>query len=278
MGRCPALHVLRTDDRRIRVVRLEAPGAERGAKATERGLNSLHPVNHVRKETASWNLRNLTDTTGLHPGYLSSSIISGTFACLPASSVHGAQEMSIAVAVSKSQRIVLAADTLSTVYGYEQQPISNHRGSKIIDFGGVSIATTGRMTYHDILTMQGSPEMQLDDEARIFQFFVDIWHSLINDLQLVPSPETLDDGFVDTGIQCIVVSNHIYEVGTDLRVRRMLRFCAIGSGSEYAYGALDALYDRLDDPVEIARESINAAMTFDAKCGGEVDIVEVAHT
>ena len=48
-------------------------------------------------------------------------------------------------------------------------------------------------------------------------------------------------------------------------VRQFKHFFAIGTGEEYALGAIKAVYDLIDNPEEIAKIGIEASAQFDRK-------------
>ena len=52
-------------------------------------------------------------------------------------------------------------------------------------------------------------------------------------------------------------------------------YCAIGSGSQYAFGALHVLYPQLASARQIAIQAVEAATRFDDGCGGPVDVFSV---
>jgi ATP-dependent HslUV protease subunit HslV len=62
-----------------------------------------------------------------------------------------------------------------------------------------------------------------------------------------------------------------------MAVSRFKRFDAIGSGGNYALGALHAIYDGPSQlrAEEIARRACDAAVHFDLSCGGEQDVFTV---
>ena len=56
---------------------------------------------------------------------------------------------------------------------------------------------------------------------------------------------------------------------------RFEKYLAIGSGQQYAYGALHSLYATSRTAEQIARQAAQAATYFDQGCGGEVEIYPV---
>jgi ATP-dependent HslUV protease subunit HslV len=62
-----------------------------------------------------------------------------------------------------------------------------------------------------------------------------------------------------------------------MSVNRFEQFQTIGSGCDYATGALHALYDQKGlDAETLARKAVEAAIRFNIYCGGEIQVVRVA--
>lgn len=186
--------------------------------------------------------------------------------------------MTVAVAVQKGGRTVVAADSL-VHFGGQRCPPDNCRFRKIHEFGGSLIVCAGWTLYTELLTaycaQHGMPD--IDGEAGVFDFFLQFWRSMKADFTLVGgAPGDGDHPFADLdSVFLMANAQGIYRIGGDLDVTYFQRYAAIGSGSKYALGALGFLYDQLDDPAEIARLAAQAGIDNDVYCGGPIDLVEV---
>jgi ATP-dependent protease HslVU (ClpYQ) peptidase subunit len=60
-----------------------------------------------------------------------------------------------------------------------------------------------------------------------------------------------------------------------MSVHKFVRYYAIGSGCDYALGAIHALYDSDFSAKEICQKAISAAIDMDVHCGGQPDIYEI---
>ena len=58
-------------------------------------------------------------------------------------------------------------------------------------------------------------------------------------------------------------------------VSRFEQYYAIGSGAEYALGALYNLYEWEQSAEIIARGAVETAIAFDVYCGGEINVSAV---
>lgn len=183
--------------------------------------------------------------------------------------------MSIAVAVRKQGRIVVAADSQAS-FGDRRVAPSNHRSSKILRIGSAYIAQTGWGLYENILLdylAKGAPRLRTKKE--VFTFFVRLWkqlhqrYSFVND-----QPGSADKSpFADLDASFLVVNRSaIFSIASDMSVTEFKQYYAIGSGSSYALGALHVLYDGNLSAEEIAKRACTAAVAFDTFCGGEIDV------
>ncbi|MCL5269865.1 MAG: hypothetical protein M1457_04760 [bacterium] len=187
--------------------------------------------------------------------------------------------MSVAVAVKKGGEIVLAADTQTNFGSFKVKP-DNHRAAKIRRVGPVYVAATGWGKYDDILEnyLAGRRPPDLTTRPAIFSFFMKLWKDLHEKYSFVKDQcaENDDSPFGDLDASFLIASPRgIYEVAGDMSVTAFEHYFAIGSGGEFAMGALFALYDT-DLPAEaLARRAVEAAIAFNVHCGGEIDVVRL---
>jgi len=187
--------------------------------------------------------------------------------------------MSIVVAVRKDDVTAIAADTL-TIFGDQQRtPTSNARSRKVMRLGSAVIGATGWGVYDDILAhyLRDRPAPELTSSRSIFAFFLDLWKALHDNYPFVNDQSTgKDSPFGDLDSTFLVGHDAgIHKVAGDLGVTAFMQYHAIGSGSEYALGAMQTLYDEPLSAEHIARRAVAAACEFDVYCGGEIDVLIV---
>ncbi len=183
--------------------------------------------------------------------------------------------MSIVVAVQKDGLIALASDSLSVFGSHREDQTNIINNQKIVSVGSSYLGYTGWGLYGNILShylkKQKTPP-RLTDEHAIFSFFLKFMKDLRDRYNLVNDQANSEkDPFADLD-SCFIIANRsgIYGVSSNLSVCQYRTFHAIGSGCDYAFGALHATYDQ-ELPVEaIARCAVEAAIRFDSDCGGEV--------
>ncbi|MFS8562827.1 MAG: hypothetical protein LVR00_00200 [Rhabdochlamydiaceae bacterium] len=91
-------------------------------------------------------------------------------------------------------------------------------------------------------------------------------HPLLKDLYYLACKQSSFLPFEESGFEFLIINLHgIFEVEYSRVVRQYSKFSAIGTGEEYALGAIQAIYDKIDDPQVIAQIGVEAAAQFDRK-------------
>jgi ATP-dependent protease HslVU (ClpYQ) peptidase subunit len=188
--------------------------------------------------------------------------------------------MSIIVAVRKHDQIVMAADTLTCFGDAQRIPASNATTPKLQRLGDALVGASGWGVYDRILDahLAERPVPDLGSERAIFAFFLDLWRALHDRFNFVnDQAQSKDSPFGDLDSSFLVASRAgMFKVSSDLDVSRFERYYAIGSGAEYALGAMHACYDDLPTAEDIARRGVEAAIAFDVYCDGEITVEAVA--
>ncbi len=186
--------------------------------------------------------------------------------------------MTIAVAVRKGGRIVLAADTLLT-FGNERTPPENCRVEKIYRVGESVLAWAGWALYAELLDayLATNEPPRLASEVEIFAFFIKFWRSIRDDSTFMYTRASAENHpFADLDSTFVIANRSgIYKVSSEMNVTTFANYCAIGSGADYALGALRVLYDLEQDPAVIARRAAQVGIDFIVFCGGNIDVIEV---
>lgn len=177
--------------------------------------------------------------------------------------------MTTLVAVQKNGRRCIASDSL-TLFGSRKEISGKHVGSseKIFQIGHNYIGISGHASWPLILKHYFSgkkkiPLWKTTDE--IFETFNTMHRNLKDIYFLTPSYSPYEPvESSDLGI-IIINSFGIFEIDYLRVCREHIDFCAIGTGEEYALGAMKALYNRMETPKEIAQAGIEAAALYDRK-------------
>lgn len=177
--------------------------------------------------------------------------------------------MSVVVAVAKGASTVIAADSMMT--SGDMQDRNAVSPPKIHQLGNAYVGITGWTVFNTLLpyyTAKLPNPPTLDNETHIFEFFLGLWKALRADYHVVnDQPDTEDAPFADLD-SCflIVTAGRIFRVASDLTVKRMERFAAIGCGDQYALGALTVLYEQEISAKELATRAVETAAFWDSNC------------
>ncbi|MBL8879284.1 MAG: hypothetical protein JNG88_09210 [Phycisphaerales bacterium] len=188
--------------------------------------------------------------------------------------------MTVAVAVTKNNRTVLAADSLVN-FGGQRFPAENARFRKIHRVGDSLLAWAGWSLYGELIHahLASNQPPELISEAQVFDFFIGFWRNIRNDYTFsLPQPRERNQRhpFADLDSVFLLANRHgIFRIAGDMDVTQFRQYCAVGSGSEYALGALRVLYDQHDNPAVIARRSVEIGIDYDVYCDGPIDLDEV---
>jgi len=175
--------------------------------------------------------------------------------------------MTTVVTVRKNGRVCIAADTLAR-YGDQLEPAENIANSdKLVTIGDTLLAPTGPASAQLILRSYfANPERVADFSSvdAIFETMRQLHGCLKDDYFLNPKEDD-EQPFESTQMTCMVAnSTGIYGVYSLRSVQEYRRYYAFGSGSEYALGAMQALYEEPLEAEEIAIRAVEAAAKLDS--------------
>ena len=186
--------------------------------------------------------------------------------------------MSIVVAVRKGGRTSVAADSQSN-FGSLKVPVRNTRARKIRPIGNAILGTTGWALYEDIFEdfLQTREFPERAGKPAIFEFFLDLWKDLHERYPFVNDQVHKDESpFGNLDATFVIASPQgIFYVASDLGVTQFEDYFAIGSGADFAMGALHQLYSTDLDAEAIARRAVETAIVFNIYCGGDIQTLSV---
>jgi len=177
--------------------------------------------------------------------------------------------------VRKDRGIAIAADTM-TKWGSGKETadyVVNH--SKLLQVGDTWLGLTGNATFKTILRDYFSrPKVRarFDSPLEIFRTWQALHTALKSDYQLIATGHD-DEPLESTRFDALVANRHgIFGVVSHRTVQEFSRYYAFGSGSNYAMGALHALYGERGIGAEaLARRAVETAAEFDDATGLPVE-------
>jgi ATP-dependent protease HslVU (ClpYQ) peptidase subunit len=182
--------------------------------------------------------------------------------------------MSTIVVVRKGGFACIACDTLATIGSLKQKAHYVEVPDKIFRFQDTYIGTVGYAVHNAVLQSYFTrhPEnVTLDSPAGIFETWRTMHKVLRDEYHLNPRKDS-EDAYETTRMTSVLASPRgIFGVTPSRDVEAFPRFWAIGSGSDFALGAMFVTYARTDDVEAIARAGVEAGAEFDD--GSDVPIV-----
>jgi ATP-dependent protease HslVU (ClpYQ) peptidase subunit len=184
--------------------------------------------------------------------------------------------MSVIAAVRQGSQIVIAADTQDN-FGDLRPPAENHEALKLREVGDAVLGCSGWALYDDIFShyLAKQKRVILGNRRSIFDFFVRFWKELHRNYSFVndQTGKEHESPFANLDATFLVASPAgIFLISSNMSVSEFRQYYAIGSGGDYALGAMQVLYGKGEKPADIAEQAVRAAMAYDACCGGRVDM------
>ncbi|MFT5503972.1 MAG: ATP-dependent HslUV protease subunit HslV [Gammaproteobacteria bacterium] len=178
--------------------------------------------------------------------------------------------MSTIVAVIKNGIACIAADSLTSFGEVRQSAEFVTDSDKIINFekdgDNNYLGIVGSAAHHLVMQdlLNNHPDkIDFSSRAEIFKTFKTI-HPILKEEYFLNGKEDENDAYESSRVDALIVnSSGIYGLYSLREVEQYSKFWAVGSGSEFALGAMLAVYEQFDNAEQIARAGIRAGTTFD---------------
>src|SRR5215467_9367766 len=173
--------------------------------------------------------------------------------------------MTTLVAVRKNDEIAIAADSLTTFGDTRLSAQYDRSSEKIVHYKGTYIGLCGsaahQLVFQSLLAKHN--DLDFSNKAAIFETFRKL-HPILKEQHFLNPKEEEDDPYESTQITALIANEHgIFGVYSMREVFEYTQFWAVGSGREFALGAMNAMYSRLKSAEAVARVGIEAGCTFD---------------
>lgn len=172
--------------------------------------------------------------------------------------------MSTIVVVRKGNRACIAADSLTSFGDTKQSCAYESSFDKIHGFAGNYIGLVGSAAHHIVVqSMLGEDTThRFDSRMAIFESFREL-HPILKDKYYLNPKDEEDDPYESSRMDALMINPHgVFGVYALREVFEYTRFWAIGSGADFALGAMYAIYDQHDDAETIARIGVEAGAEF----------------
>ena len=185
--------------------------------------------------------------------------------------------MTTIVVVRKAGEIAIASDSLVT-FGETRLSGAYEANEKIIAVGDSYVGLAGSTAHfavvRKLLTSMG--EVRLHSREEVFETFLAAHGQLKEKFFLNPKEEE-SDPYESSQITALIANpSGIYGVYSYREVFAFERFWGIGSGRNFALGAMFACYDRLRTARAIAEVGVKAGIEFDKSSSGPYRVFSFA--
>jgi ATP-dependent protease HslVU (ClpYQ) peptidase subunit len=179
-------------------------------------------------------------------------------------------EHHLIVVVKKAGKAVIAADTMSSFGDTKVSAAYTGNRSKIVKCGDTYLGLAGASAHNNVfrsIVNHYGKTLSFKDTDDIFETYRKL-HMILKDEYFVIPTEGEKDTYESSQIDALITNPFgIFGMYTWREVYKYERFWALGSGFEYAMGALHAVYDNDLNAEAIAEIGINAACEFDNGSG-----------
>jgi len=173
--------------------------------------------------------------------------------------------MTTLVVVRKDKQITIAADSLTTFGDTRLSAQFDRTYDKIVHHRGTYIGLCGSAAHQLVFESLIEKDVDLDFSTKraIFETFRKL-HPILKEQHFLNPKEEEDDPDESTQITALIASpSGIFGVYSMREVFEYTQFWAVGSGREFALGAMQSLYGRLRTAEAIAKAGIEAGAVFD---------------
>ncbi len=185
--------------------------------------------------------------------------------------------MTTIVAVRKNGFAAIAADTLTT-FGNTRLPASRDAShDKILRIGDSYVGVCGSAAHHLVLTslLSRTPDVQLNSKAAIFETFRKL-HPILKEECFLNPKEDEEDPYESSQITALIANaNGIFAIYSMREVFEYTQYWAIGSGHEFALGAMHHAYMGCEDAADIARVGVETGIAFDKNSDAPITLYTV---
>jgi ATP-dependent protease HslVU (ClpYQ) peptidase subunit len=183
--------------------------------------------------------------------------------------------MSTVVVVKKAGKVSIAADSLTSFGDLKLNSVYDAAHDKILHFDENYIGIVGSAAHQLVLeslllgkkkagNKNADKKLEIDFSSRlsIFETFRGL-HPVLKEKYFLNSKDEDDDPYESTQIDALIANPFgIFGIHSLREVTEYKKFWAIGSGAEYALGAMFALYDKTASAEEIAQAGVAAGAEF----------------
>jgi ATP-dependent HslUV protease, peptidase subunit HslV len=185
--------------------------------------------------------------------------------------------MTTLTVVRKNGSVAIAADGLTT-FGDTRLPAGYKRDhDKILHLADSWIGVCGSSAHHLVLAsaFHELGDVHLRSRAEVYDTFRRL-HPILKEHAFLNTKEGEDDPYESSQITCLIANaSGIYGVYSYREVFAYDRFWSVGSGRDFALGAMFAAYNSQLSAEDVAKVGVRAGMEFDTSSAGPINVYSV---
>jgi ATP-dependent HslUV protease subunit HslV len=180
--------------------------------------------------------------------------------------------MTTCVVVRKNNEVAIASDSLVT-FGDTRLSHAYEANEKIFQVGQSFVTLAGTAAHFPVMRkllteMQAAGECKLGSREEVFETYTAV-HNILKDKYFLNTKEDEDDPYESSQITSLIANPYgIFGVYSYREVFSFERFWGIGSGRNFALGAMYAVYEKISTAREIALVGAEAGAEFDKSSSG----------
>ena len=185
--------------------------------------------------------------------------------------------MTTIVVVRKGESAVIAADSLTTFGTTRLGPAYDRYPQKITAYGDSFLGVAGSAAHQLVLEnlLARTANLDFHGKAAIYDSFRKL-HPLLKDEAYLNPKEEEDDPYESSQMTVMVANpSGIFAVYSMREVFEFDRFWAIGSGRDFALGAMYTIYAKTKTAAAIAEAGVLAGAEFDTGTAIPITVHEV---
>jgi ATP-dependent HslUV protease, peptidase subunit HslV len=174
--------------------------------------------------------------------------------------------MSTIVVAQKNNSVCIAADSLTSFGDTKQSSEFVVDSSKIIQFGDFYLGVVGSAAHQLVLKsllLHHADKIDFSSQMAIFESLKNI-HPVLKEEYFLNSKDEDEDAYETSRIDALLINPQgMFGIYSLREVDQYTKFWAVGSGAEYALGAMHAIYEQSDTAEQVAKAGVMAGATFD---------------
>ncbi|QJR16139.1 MFS transporter [Usitatibacter palustris] len=173
--------------------------------------------------------------------------------------------MTTIVVVRKGEEAVIASDSLTTFGSTRLAPAYDRSPHKIVEYNGSFIGVAGSAAHQLVLEnlLARTKGLDLNGKTAIYESFRKL-HPMLKDEAFLNPKEEDDDPYESSQMTLMIANpSGIFAVYSMREVFDFDRFWAIGSGRDFALGAMFTTYPKAKSAAAVAEAAVTAGAEFD---------------